>query len=186
MIHGERIRFRGPERADLPCFVAWLNDAEVRAGISAFLPMSLAREENWFEEMLKRPPEEQPFAIEAKQKDNWVLIGTTSFFDFNWRARKAEIGIMIGEKSFWDQGYGSETMLLMLRHGFETLNLHRIYLKVYSTNPRAIRAYEKVGFVHEARLREAHYDNGGYSDDLIMSVLRQEWDEKTKTVRRPA
>ena len=186
MILGERIRLRAPERCDLPRFVAWLNDPEVRAGISAFLPMSLAREETWFEDMLKRPVEEQPLAIEIKQKDDWLLIGTTGLFDIAWRSRKAEIGIMIGEKSFWNQGYGTEAMLLMLQHGFETLNLHRIYLKVYSTNPRAIRAYEKVGFVHEARLREAHYDSGIYTDDLIMSVLRHEWDETTKTVRRSA
>lgn len=186
MIIGKRIRFRQTESADLPTFVAWINDPEVRAGISAFLPMSMAREENWFEEMLKRPLEEHPFAIEVKQKESWTLIGTISLFDFSWRTRKAEIGIMIGEKSFWNQGYGTEAMTLMLQHGFETLNLHRIYLKVYSTNPGAIRAYEKVGFVHEARLREAHFDNGVYSDDLIMSVLRSEWDETTKTVRRPA
>ncbi len=186
MILGERIRFRAIERSDLPTFVAWINDAEVRAGISAFLPISQAREENWFDEMLKRPPEEHPFAIEVKQKDDWLLIGTISLFDIAWRSRKAEIGIMIGEKAYWNQGFGTEAMLLMLQHGFETLNLHRIYLKVYSTNPRAIRAYEKVGFVHEARQREAHYDNGVYSDDLIMSVLRHEWDEKTKKVRRSA
>jgi len=180
MIFGERIRFRAIERSDLPVFVTWLNDPEVRAGISAYLPMSLAREQNWFEDMLKKPLEEQPFAIEIKHKDDWLLIGTTSFFNFSWRSRKAEIGIMIGEKAYWNQGYGTEAMLLMLQHGFETLNLHRIYLKVYSTNPRAIRAYEKVGFVHEGRLREAHYADGVFADDLVMSMLRPEWEEKIK------
>jgi diamine N-acetyltransferase len=184
MILGDRIRLRHPEREYLPTFVRWLNDPEVRAGISAYLPMSVAAEELWFDEMMKRPLPERNLCIEAKDGDGWVLIGSTSFFDFDWRARKAEIGIMIGEKSFWNRGYGTETMLLMLQHGFETLNLHRIYLKVYSTNPGAIRAYEKVGFAHEARLREAHFDNGIYTDDLIMSVLSHEWDPKTKKVRR--
>jgi RimJ/RimL family protein N-acetyltransferase len=186
MIIGKRIRLRHAERSDLPTFVRWLNDPEVRAGISAYLPMSMAEEEKWFEKSQERPPEERNLCIEVQQGNEWIFIGSTAFFDFNWRSRKAEIGIMIGEKSFWNQGYGTETMLLMLQHGFETLNLHRIYLKVYATNPRAIRAYEKVGIVHEARQREAHYDNGVYSDDLIMSVLRHEWDDKTKTVRRPA
>src|SRR3989304_7101024 len=184
MIFGERIRFRAIERSDLPVFVTWLNDPEVRAGISAYLPMSLAREQNWFEDMLKKPLEEQPFAIEIKHKDDWLLIGTTSFFNFSWRSRKAEIGIMIGEKAYWNKGYGTETMLLMLQHGFETLNLHRIYLKVYATNPRAIRSYEKVGFVLEGRQREAHFDKGVYSDDLIMGVLQHELDTKTKTASR--
>jgi len=52
MIYGERIRFRSPEREDLPMFTGWINDPEVRFGISMFLPMSLAREEQWFENML--------------------------------------------------------------------------------------------------------------------------------------
>ena len=175
MILGERIRFRAIERADLPQFVEWLNDPEVRQGISSFLPLSLAREENWFESMLKRPIEEHPFALEIKDGGKWLLIGSCGLFDIDWRSRKAEIGIMIGDKRQWNKGYGTETMRLILKHGFETLNLHRLYLKVYSTNLRAIRAYEKAGFVLEARLREAHFGDGKYNDDLIMSVLRSEW-----------
>ena len=63
----------------------------------------------------------------------------------------------------------------MLQHGFETLNLHRIYLRVYSTNPRARRSYEKAGFVLEGTLREAVYRHGKYADIHVMSVLRSEW-----------
>lgn len=176
MILGERIRFRAMERADLVHFVDWINDPEVRRGISSFLPLSLVREERWFEDMLKRPVEEHPFALEIQQKKKWVLIGSCGLFDIDWISRKAEIGIMIGDKRQWNKGYGTETMRLILKHGFETLNLHRLYLKVFDTNPGAIRAYEKAGFVLEARLREAHFADGAYHDDLIMSVLRSEWD----------
>jgi RimJ/RimL family protein N-acetyltransferase len=180
MIYGKRIRFRGIERTDLPTFVDWLNDPEVRQGLSHFLPMSMAREELWFEDLLKLSPEQQGFAMEAKLDDTWTLIGSIGFHEIDWISRKAEIGIMIGVKSQWNQGYGSEAMSLMLQHGFETLNLHRIYLKVFSNNPRAIRSYEKAGFVHESRLREAHFVNGAYVDDLIMSVLRPEWQSVIK------
>lgn len=184
MIHGERIRFRAIERADLPKFVAWINDPEVRQGIASFLPLSMAREENWFESMLKSPVEEHPFALEIKNGKNWLLIGSCGLFDIDWRSRKAEIGIMIGDKRQWNKGYGTETMRLILKHGFETLNLHRLYLKVFSTNPGAIRAYEKAGFVLEARLREAHFADGRYHDDLIMSVLRSEWDSNQSSKSR--
>jgi RimJ/RimL family protein N-acetyltransferase len=183
MIIGERIRFRAIERADIPVFVEWINDPEVRAGISAFLPLSIAREELWFDEVMKRPVEEHPMAVEAKLGSGWTMIGSCGLFDFNWRARKAEIGIMIGVKEHWNKGYGGETMRLMMQHGFETLNLHRIYLKVYASNPRAIRSYEKIGFVLEGRMREASYENGAYQDDLIMSVLRPEWDAYKKSIQ---
>jgi RimJ/RimL family protein N-acetyltransferase len=64
---------------------------------------------------------------------------------------------------------------LLVRHGFGTLNLNRIYLRVYADNKRAIHTYEKVGFVHEGRLRQAAYKHGSYCDVLFMSVLREEW-----------
>jgi RimJ/RimL family protein N-acetyltransferase len=75
----------------------------------------------------------------------------------------------------WNQGYGTDAMRLLLRHGFETLNLNRIMLDVYDTNPRAVRSYEKAGFIHEGRKRQGMYKNGRYIDILQMSVLREEW-----------
>ncbi len=71
-------------------------------------------------------------------------------------------------------------MTLLLRHGFATLNLNRIYLRVYAENKRAIRTYEKAGFVHEGRMRQGVYKHGKYFDVLFMSVLREEWDARNK------
>jgi len=175
MIYGKRIRLRRDERSDLPKFVEWLNDPEVRRYLSMTLPISQASEEQWFENMLKHPAEEQPLGIEIKDGDNWRLIGNCSLFDFNWRTRSAEVGLLIGDKSCWNKGYGTEVMRLLLRHGFETLNLNRIYLHVAAENGGGIRAYEKAGYVHEARLRQADFREGKYCDDLIMSVVRSEW-----------
>lgn len=181
MIQGDRIRLRAMEREDLPQFVNWLNDPDVRQGLAAFLPLSMVREELWFEETLKHPVEQQPLSMEANINAIWKLIGSIGFHDIDWVSRKAEIGIMIGEKSLWNKGYGTEAMRLMLQHGFETLNLHRVYLKVFSNNPRAVRSYEKAGFVLEGKLREAHFVDGSYTDDLIMGVLRSEWQTGLKT-----
>ncbi len=178
MIYGDRLRLRHVEREDLPRFVAWLNDPEVRQGLSGYLPLSMAEEEQWFEGMLKRPPDEQPFVIEARKDAGWVPLGNCSVFAISWRHRSAELGIFLGEKSLWNQGYGTEAMGLLLRHGFHTLNLHRLYLRVHANNPRAIRAYEKAGFVLEGREREAVFQDGKYQDGLRMAVLRHEW-EKT-------
>ena len=178
MIYGDRIRLTAIERADLPLFVEWLNDPEVRHGLQLYLPMSMASEEIWFENMLKRDSDTQPLSIEAREGDGWVKIGNLSFFDINPRIHSAEVGIMIGNKKYWNKGYGTEAMTLLLKHGFETLNLNRIMLVVYADNPRAIRCYEKVGFVFEGEMREARYSDGAYHNVLIMSVLRSEWDQR--------
>jgi len=175
MIYAERIRLRAVERSDIPSFVSFFNDPEVRENLSIYLPMSLASEELWFEHNLKRQPEEQQLALEARDGEGWKLIGSCGFYNLSTRDRSAEVGITIGNKSYWNQGYGRETMRLLLRHGFDTLNLNRIFLQVYQDHDRAIRVYEKVGFVHEGRLRQARYRDGQYIDLLLMSVLKSEW-----------
>ena len=181
MIYGERIRFRGVERDDIPTFVTWLNDPDVIQGLLIHNPLSLADEENWFERMNTRPPDEHVFGIEARipgDKDNqetWKLIGTYAFDGIEWRTHSAEFGILIGDKSYWNKGYGTEAVRLLCQHGFKTLNLNRIYLHVFETNPRAIRAYEKAGFVVEGRERQAEFKDGKFIDVLRMSLLRNEF-----------
>ncbi len=176
MIYGERVHLRAVEQSDLPRFVKWLNDPDVIAGLIMYLPISMAQEESWFENMHKRPADEHPLVIEVHQQgDAWVMVGNCGFHNIDWRCRAAEVGIFIGEKQYWNLGYGTETMRLLLRHGFNTLNLNRIALDVYVTNPRAVRAYEKAGFVLEGRKRQGMYKDGKYVDILQMSVLRSEW-----------
>ncbi len=181
MIYGERIRFRGVERADVPLFVTWLNDPDVIQGLLIHNPLSLADEENWFERMITRPPDEHVFAIEARipaeqgNQESWKLIGTYAFDGIDWRTHSSEFGIMIGDKSCWNKGYGTEAVRLICQHGFKTLNLNRIYLHVFETNPRAVRAYEKAGFTLEGRERQAEYKDGRFIDVLRMSQLRDEF-----------
>jgi RimJ/RimL family protein N-acetyltransferase len=175
MIYAERIRLRGVEKTDLPFFVEWLNDPEVTDGLGMFLPLSSTDEEKWFEGIGGREPAEKPFVIEARHGEAWRVLGTCSLFGIEWSNRVAEVGLFIGDKSVWNQGYGSEVMHTLLKHGFETLNLNRIWLRVHADNPRAIRSYEKVGFKHEGRYRQGVYKKGKYIDVLLMSVLREEW-----------
>jgi RimJ/RimL family protein N-acetyltransferase len=178
MIYGKRVRLCGVEKTDVSKSYEWINDPEVNDGLAVYLPMSLTDEEQWFENASKREQAERPLAIEARQGDGWTLIGNCGVFNIEWTHRAAELGIMIGDKSVWNKGYGTETMELLLQHGFETLNLNRIYLRVYSTNPRAMRVYEKVGFVMEGKLRQGVYRHGRYADVHLMSVLRSEWDAR--------
>ena len=66
-------------------------------------------------------------------------------------------------------------MRIIQRHGFETLNLNRIYLHVHTENKRSIHTYEKAGYVLEGPMGQAVFSHGKYNDTFIMSVLREEW-----------
>jgi diamine N-acetyltransferase len=178
MLNGKRIRLRAIEKEDLPIFVTWLNDPEVRRNLQLFQPLSLAQEEEWFKGILQQPLEEQPLMIEVKTAEGWQSVGNVGLLKISNTDRAAEIGIVIGEKIFWGQGYGTEAMRLMLKHGFKELNLNRIYLRVYETNLRGIRSYEKAGFKLEGRLRQDRFMDGKYIDVLLMSILRSEYKEE--------
>ncbi|MDH5605817.1 MAG: GNAT family N-acetyltransferase [Anaerolineae bacterium] len=175
MIYGEGIRFRAPERSDIPLFQQWVNDPDVQAGTTHFLPMSIAREEEWFEAMLKRPPETHVFTAEIEQNGNWTAIGNGGFFEFDWIARRATLGIMIGEPVFRGKGHGTKMMEMLLKIGFEKFNLNRIALDVLSNNPRAIHVYQKIGFILEGTARQDQFKNGEYLDLHTMGILRNEW-----------
>jgi len=89
----------------------------------------------------------------------------------------ANIRISLFSEHDFNKGYGTEAMRLMVDYGFKTLNLHRIELGVYAFNPRAIRVYEKIGFIQEGVLRDALYWDGEYIDEVTMSILAHEWQE---------
>jgi RimJ/RimL family protein N-acetyltransferase len=170
MLQGERVVLRAVEREHLPNYVRWLNDETVLEWLGAFLPMSLAQEEAWYADMVKDPGR-CIFAVELDGKH----IGGCGLEHIDGRNRSAEMGLFIGLPELWDRGLGLDIVQTLLRFGFNQLNLHRIYLRVFADNPRAIHVYEKAGFQHEGRLRQSEFRHGRYYDMLWMSVLRSEW-----------
>ena len=178
MIYGERVRLRSIERDDLPRFVQWLNDPQTRQGLAVRFPMSATEEERWFEENLKSEPALRALALDALPgpqvsvtPPNWTHVGGAGFHRIDWCDRWGELGILIGNKEFWNQGYGTEATRSLARWGFDNLNLNRIWLRVYEDNARAIRCYEKVGFQVEGRLRQDRFRDGRYFDTVIMGLL---------------
>ncbi|MCL7451872.1 MAG: GNAT family N-acetyltransferase [Anaerolineae bacterium] len=170
MIHGHRVVLRAIERQDLPAYVEWLNDPTVLNYFGRYGPLSLVEEEQWYEEMLQ-DPRTLNFSVEFEGRH----IGGAGFNEIDGRSASAEVGLFIGLPALWDQGLGSDVLHALLRFGFEQMNLNRIYLSVFARNERAVHLYEKVGFKHEGRWRQAEYRHGQYQDLLWMGILREEW-----------
>ena len=170
MIYGGRVVLRAIEHEDLPRYVQWLNDPVVLEYFGQLLPLSLAREEQWYERMLQ-DASVRNFAIEVEGRH----VGGGGFGRIDGRNRSAEVGLFVGVPELWDQGLGHDALQALLRFGFEQMNLNRIYLRVIAGNEKAIHLYEKAGFCHEGCWRQAEYRHGRYHDLLWMSILRDEW-----------
>src|SRR5207245_2612552 len=104
-------------------------------------------------------------------------IGVAGLRDIDFKNRRAEFGISIGDRAAWGQGYGTEATQLIVNYAFGRLNLQRVYLHVLEYNERAVRCYLKVGFRKEGTLRQDHYHDGRYWDSHVMGILRHEWEQ---------
>jgi RimJ/RimL family protein N-acetyltransferase len=178
LIVGRNVRLRAVARDDLPRFVEWFSDPDVRRFLDMYLPFSLAQEERWFENLLDRMEKREVVMFTIETKDDEARIGNVSLFNINWKDRHAELGITIGNKACWNRGYGTDAMRTMLGLAFDEMNLHRVVLRVHADNARAIRAYEKVGFQHEGVLRESVFREGVYYDMVLMGILDEEFERR--------
>lgn len=175
MIVGEKVRLRPIERDDLPRYVEWFADPEVRRHLALYLPFSLAQEERWFENLLERLERREDVVLAIETAEG-VHIGNVGLHRIGWRNRNAELGIAIGERSYWNQGYGTDAIRTLLGLAFREMNLHRVFLRVDADNARGIRCYEKAGFRREGVLREAVFKEGAYHNQYIMSILQSEFE----------
>jgi RimJ/RimL family protein N-acetyltransferase len=175
MLEGKLVRLRASEPTDLENAYTWVNDREVTQYLMVRYPWSRAREEKYLRDA---SVEDNAFgdvrlAIETKEG---VHIGMCGLHRARPEDRGAELGITIGDKSFWSNGYGTDTVQTLLRFGFEQMNLHKVALGVFEFNERGIACYRKCGFVEEGRFREEYFQDGRYWDVVRMSLLRSEFE----------
>jgi RimJ/RimL family protein N-acetyltransferase len=187
-LQGELTRLRPFEIEDAATMVKWINDPAVHQYVGApDFQWSLPAEEDFVREASPNDWEHGiNLAIEATDTgDGPVLIGNIALHDLQPVFRHATLGVQIGERDYWSHGYGTDAVRTLCRFGFEELDLHRIDLTVAEFNPRGLRAYEKVGFVVEGRLRQDRYVRGRYYDTLMMGLLREEFEAREAARAEP-
>ena len=156
-------------------FQAWVNDQEVTHFMwRGTMPSSKADAIDAFHE-IRKSDNDVEFAIVAK--DSGETIGFTGLHEVNNIYRSAEFRILIGEKSYWGKGVGTEALKFLCAYGFETLNLNRVSLGVNGANAGALKSYEKAGFITEGSLKQAIYRNGQYYDVTMMRLLKDEYNK---------
>lgn len=175
IIQGQRVRLRPVVEGDLPHFVRWLNDPEVRhfLSISEDPPLTLESEREWYEET-RASSDSVHWAIETAEGR---LLGSVEL-RLGDHGTRAELGIAIQDKAFWGRGYGTEAIQEVLRYAFGEMGLRRVSLVTDEDNLRAIRSYEKCGFRREGLLRAHRLRGGQPVNGLVMAILREEFQEQ--------
>jgi RimJ/RimL family protein N-acetyltransferase len=173
IIVGRLIVLRRHRAENLAAFLRWYSDPTI-ANLTRYqqAPLSAEEVQRFF---YSRVMGNDFLAMAIHIRDTDRLIGTCAFSQLDGDNGSTLFHITIGEADAWGRGYGTEATELMLAHAFSRLGLHRVALTVFAFNRRAIRAYEKCGFVAEGRAREAIFRDGRFWDEIHMSVLASEW-----------
>jgi RimJ/RimL family protein N-acetyltransferase len=154
---------------DAEKFTEWLNDLEVTVNLQMYASVISAEQERVLLEELAKG---HNYSIIDSKTDE--LIGNCGFLDIDHLNRTAETGIFIGNKNYWNRGYGTEALRLLLDYGFKALNLNNVLIRVYSFNERAQKSYQKVGFKTLGRRRAALRRGSEAFDIVYMDILAAE------------
>lgn len=174
IIGGMNIFLRPIQSSDaLGPYLNWLNDPEVNQYLES-------RFVSWTTEMLSsyianlvNNKNELLFAICTMEGEKH--IGNIKLGPIDWNHRFADIGIIIGDKSEWGKGRGSEAIRTICRYGFDELELNKITAGCYGDNLSSVKAFSRVGFQQEGILRKKFFSSAGFQDHILMGILNDEF-----------
>ena len=174
-LEAERVELRRHARENYRLYGEWYGDPEIWHLTSwAASPLGTSAVERLFEDR-ELSNTEDSFAIHLKGDD--APIGVISLMNISEANESADLSVMVGHPEDRHHGYGAEAIGRILRYAFETLGLNRVGLSVFEFNEEAISTYEKLGFRTEGRLRRAVRRGNTFHDAILMSVLKEEWED---------
>ncbi len=165
------IYLRPMTKDDTDLIVAWRNKDEVRKHFIYQELFTRQSHEHWIETMVDTGKVVQMIIC---SQDTDQPFGSVYIRDIDMQHRKGEYGIFIGEDDARGKGIGTQAAKRMIEYAFETLKLHRLFLRVFADNLQAVRSYEKAGFVREAYLKDDVRIDGKYHDIILMAIINQE------------
>ena len=182
MIIGSKVILRDKRLADAQDDYTWQTDPELaRLDAAPLLATTFSRYlANYVSELRYSPQNRHRFAIETLDGQH---IGNCTYYGINEAEGKAELGILIGNRNYWDKGYGSDAVTTLLSFIFHRTSLRRIYLKTLDSNHRAQKCFEKCGFTPYE-----HLVKDGFSF-VLMELHRKQWQKQqtqNKNLRGPS
>ncbi len=170
---GEKIYFRPIERADVDNgWHDWINDHTIRENLDGVFPVNREELARYWEASV--PPDTVMFAVCDKKTGNY--IGNARLSAIDWINRRCAYGRMIGNPEFRAKGYGTETLILLMRYAFLKLGMNRIATGVIISNEASVRSNEKAGMNREGIQRGALWKDGSFQDVVSFAMTRTDFD----------
>jgi len=167
MIKGKSVVLTPIIPGDFQALFRWANDVEVARLNDAYRPADWVAHQEWWSNIGKDQTK-VIFAIRAE--DAGAIIGFVQIINISPVHRSATLGIRIGDEANRGKGYGTEAIGLAVDYAWKHLNLSRLALTVFATNPRAVALYERAGFLREGLLSRAVFIDGAWVDVVLMAI----------------
>ena len=170
-IRGKKLILREQREEDAAFFARWFND-----------PMIMFQ--CGFTETTDEETERKRITCDHRRKDcRWFtitdlegnIVGETGLLRMFPQWRQTDLSIIIPDPAAQGKGYGTEAIRLMLDLAFHEYEMNRVAIGVVGLNERALRFYERIGFIKEGIQEQGYLWNGEYSDFIMMRILRREW-----------
>jgi RimJ/RimL family protein N-acetyltransferase len=168
-----RLVLRRPIPTDIADRLSLGRDPEIYRNLGAdtrhLNPLTDEQAKGWVDNIASHPA---AWVIEHQGR----AIGEILIDNFVEADQRAGLIIGILDKSALGKGLGTEAIRAVAEFCFDVLGLHKLSMRVLSFNTRAIRAYERVGFVREGLERESAFIGGTWYDDMIVGLLKRDFD----------
>ena len=177
MIKGKLVGLRAVEKEDLELLKQWRNIEEFRRNFREVRELNQANQEAWFEKSCINNPNDFMFTI--VELETGEAIGACGLLYINWVIRSADFSFYIGKDELYidSNGYAEESARLLINYGFNTLNLHKVWMELYEYDNKKIDFFKnKLRFVVDGILRDNCYEEGKYFDGVIISFLCSDWE----------
>ena len=176
MLIGEKIFLVTLDVANAETIRGWINDARVnRYLLNGQVPVTRDQELSFYERSEAEWAAGTAYRFEIHVAEDGRYIGNCGLDRVDLCHRDASIGIVIGDLTSQDKGFGRDAIATLLRFAFDTLGLHRVQIECHATNERGLHLYRSIGFTEIGRRRDAVFTEGTFVDEIMLDMLEDEW-----------
>ena len=174
MLTGEITGLRAIEENDLEQLLAWRNDPRMRRFFREYRELNMTQQKSWFDAKVNNDPATRMFAIvDLETKE---LMGAAGLCYIDGINRNADFSIYLGiDDLYIDEDYVPDAGRVLLRYGFEELNLHKVWAEIYSIDKPKQQLFYELGFTREGVHRETHWTEGQWVDSLFYGLLAKDF-----------